>query len=94
MVLFAGGWSDRSRRRKPCMLIPMIGELAGYLGKFPYHVSLLVFSMSVLISNSNIFRAALYVIFSSADVGNIFQTIAAGVQQYSWQTATSCYWWP
>lgn len=32
MILFAGGWSDRNRRRKPCMLIPMLGEFAGYIG--------------------------------------------------------------
>lgn len=32
MVLFVGGWSDKNRRRKPCMLIPMLGEFAGYIG--------------------------------------------------------------
>lgn len=33
MILFAGGWSDKRGKRKPCMLIPMLGELAALLGK-------------------------------------------------------------
>ncbi|KAG4076785.1 hypothetical protein HA402_009131 [Bradysia odoriphaga] len=31
LVLFAGSWSDRSGRRKPCILIPQLGE---FLGQF------------------------------------------------------------
>lgn len=27
MILFAGGWSDKKGIRKPCMLLPLIGEL-------------------------------------------------------------------
>lgn len=34
MILFAGGWSDKRHRRKPCMLIPLLGELAGLIGKW------------------------------------------------------------
>lgn len=33
MILFAGGWSDKRGKRKPCMLIPMIGELAALIGR-------------------------------------------------------------
>ncbi|KAG5673159.1 hypothetical protein PVAND_003227 [Polypedilum vanderplanki] len=32
LILFWGSWSDRHGRRKPCMLIPVIGELAAALG--------------------------------------------------------------
>lgn len=28
----AGSWSDRHRRRKPCMLIPLIGEMLSAIG--------------------------------------------------------------
>lgn len=31
VILFAGGWSDRNRKRKPCMLLPMIGDLTSSL---------------------------------------------------------------
>jgi PCFT/HCP family folate transporter-like MFS transporter 1/3 len=27
LVVFIGSWSDRNRKRKPCMLVPVIGEL-------------------------------------------------------------------
>lgn len=26
LVVFAGSWSDRNRKRKPCMLVPVLGE--------------------------------------------------------------------
>lgn len=33
LVLFAGSWSDKSGRRKPCILIPQIGEALAQLGE-------------------------------------------------------------
>lgn len=27
LILFLGAWSDRVGRRKPCMLLPIVGEL-------------------------------------------------------------------
>ncbi|XP_059608428.1 probable peptidoglycan muropeptide transporter SLC46 [Phlebotomus argentipes] len=32
LILFWGSWSDRHGRRKPCMLIPIVGELLSALG--------------------------------------------------------------
>ncbi|XP_017156359.1 solute carrier family 46 member 3 [Drosophila miranda] len=32
LILFWGSWSDRHRRRKPCMLIPVVGEFLGVVG--------------------------------------------------------------
>lgn len=32
MIKFLGSWSDRHRRRKPCMMIPLIGEMLSSLG--------------------------------------------------------------
>uniref|UniRef100_A0A1B0CNX0 uridine/cytidine kinase n=1 Tax=Lutzomyia longipalpis TaxID=7200 RepID=A0A1B0CNX0_LUTLO len=34
IVLFAGGWSDKKRLRKPCMLLPVFGEFLGCLALF------------------------------------------------------------
>lgn len=34
MILFAGGWSDRNGKRKPCMILPLIGELMNLIGEF------------------------------------------------------------
>lgn len=31
MILFAGGWSDKKGIRKPCMLLPLVGELAALI---------------------------------------------------------------
>ncbi len=33
LVLFAGSWSDKSGRRKPCILVPQVGESLGQLGE-------------------------------------------------------------
>lgn len=32
LILFWGSWSDRNRRRKPCMLIPIVGEFISVIG--------------------------------------------------------------
>ncbi|KAJ1519546.1 hypothetical protein ONE63_004825 [Megalurothrips usitatus] len=32
LILFVGSWSDRHGRRKPCMLLPIVGELLTSLG--------------------------------------------------------------
>lgn len=31
LILFWGSWSDRNRRRKPCMLIPIVGEFVAVI---------------------------------------------------------------
>ncbi|XP_064550709.1 solute carrier family 46 member 2-like [Drosophila montana] len=30
VLLFAGGWSDRYNKRKPCMILPVVGEALGF----------------------------------------------------------------
>lgn len=32
LILFLGSWSDRWRRRKPCMLLPIVGEFVTSIG--------------------------------------------------------------
>lgn len=32
LIVFVGSWSDRHRRRKPCMLVPVAGELFATVG--------------------------------------------------------------
>ncbi|XP_022164162.1 uncharacterized protein LOC111029461 [Myzus persicae] len=32
LVIFIGSWSDRNRKRKPCMLVPVIGEIVRNFG--------------------------------------------------------------
>lgn len=32
ILLFMGSWSDRNRRRKPCILLPVVGELVASVG--------------------------------------------------------------
>ena len=32
LILFWGSWSDRHHRRKPCILIPIMGEFLGTVG--------------------------------------------------------------
>lgn len=32
LLLFLGSWSDRQKRRKPCIIIPIIGEICMCLG--------------------------------------------------------------
>lgn len=32
LVIFIGSWSDRNRKRKPCMLVPVIGEIVRNIG--------------------------------------------------------------
>lgn len=32
MILFWGSWSDRHCRRKPCMLLPIVGEFLAAIG--------------------------------------------------------------
>lgn len=32
LILFLGSWSDRWRRRKPCMLLPIVGEFVTSMG--------------------------------------------------------------
>lgn len=34
VILFAGGWSDKHGKRKPCMLISMIGEGLSLIGEW------------------------------------------------------------
>lgn len=32
LVIFIGSWSDRHRKRKPCMLVPIVGEIVRNIG--------------------------------------------------------------
>lgn len=32
IILFVGSWSDRHRRRKPCILLPLVGEIITAFG--------------------------------------------------------------
>ncbi|XP_068157502.1 probable peptidoglycan muropeptide transporter SLC46 isoform X1 [Drosophila tropicalis] len=34
VLLFAGGWADRYNKRKPCMIVPIVGEALGFLCQF------------------------------------------------------------
>lgn len=32
LIVFVGSWSDRNRKRKPCMIVPIVGELLTVIG--------------------------------------------------------------
>ncbi len=32
LILFLGAWTDRKGRRKPCMLMPIVGEFLSSIG--------------------------------------------------------------
>ncbi|XP_068157503.1 probable peptidoglycan muropeptide transporter SLC46 isoform X2 [Drosophila tropicalis] len=34
VLLFAGGWADRYNKRKPCMIVPIVGEALGFLCEY------------------------------------------------------------
>ncbi|XP_055849686.1 uncharacterized protein LOC129914448 [Episyrphus balteatus] len=45
VILFAGGWSDRYNKRKPCIMFPLIGEGLQFLGLFISAIFFDVFPM-------------------------------------------------
>ncbi|XP_055902860.1 uncharacterized protein LOC129939025 [Eupeodes corollae] len=45
VILFAGGWSDRYNKRKPCIMFPLVGEGLQFLGLFISAIFFDVFPM-------------------------------------------------
>lgn len=54
LIVFIGSWSDRNRKRKPCMVVPVVGELITVMGllictyyfyELPIQISALVESL-------------------------------------------------
>lgn len=75
MILFAGGWSDKRGRRKPCMLIPMLGELAALIGK-TNKKSFIFLKKKFRSINSFTLLSHFNSLFDSS---GIFQAIAVGI---------------
>lgn len=82
MILFAGGWSDKRGIRKPCMLLPLFGELAALLGKF------LVYMILVFQNNTHDHHIS----NSLFGCNRFLQSTSIGIQQCSWSTFAGHHW--
>lgn len=78
VLLFLGSWSDRNSRRKPCMVLPFVGEIGAMLGSL---VSLYFFYE--LPVEFNCFAEAL-----PQGLGGGWFTIYVGVLAYVTQTSS------
>lgn len=74
MILFAGGWSDKRGKRKPCMILPMIGELANLIGMQCILFLMLLFFLIVILKiwNINLYICCFFLYFSFIDCCGIF----------------------
>lgn len=95
LAVFAGSWSDRNRRRVPCMLTPVAGELVRVLGLLAcvrYFYQLPVEAVGVVEAVPTSLTGGRMVLFNAlfSYVGDVTPVSRHFIQSHPWYPSRQC----